>query len=121
MSNLSILEQNILHSFQGVTISDDGSIAADMPDLLEEMEAIFLRFKDRDLKRAEQCATEWATVGAFLKPILPVAAMLHQDNPHAVLSMEDTVSQVRAFIKERLVRMHFPNNTNTKMERVARS
>lgn len=95
----------------GVPISSDGGFAADVPDLLEEMEAIFLRWKDRDVLKAERCAVEWATVGAFLKPLLPIAAAQHQGNPHAALSADETVSQVREFVKERLIRMHFPGNT----------
>lgn len=103
MSNLSIFEQNIMHAIEGAANGD--------ADRTEQAQKIFLRWKDRDILKAERAACEWAeSLQPFLDFILPVAAELHTDNPHAVFSPAETAHDVSAFIKERHVRRYFPGN-----------
>lgn len=103
MSNLSILEQNIMLAIEGAA---DGDAAR-----TDEAQAIFLRWKDRDVLKAERAAYEWAEIlQPFLSWVAPVASGLHADNPHAVFTPEETSKQVLGFIKERHVRRYFPGN-----------
>lgn len=81
------------------------------PARTDEAQAIFLRWKDRDVIKAERAACEWAEyLQPFLSWIAPAAAELNADNTHAVFTPEETNKQVLDFIKERHVRRYFPGN-----------
>jgi hypothetical protein len=103
MSNLSILEQNIMLAIEGAA---DGDITR-----TEEAQAIFLRFKDRDILKAERAAYEWASkLSPFLNWIAASAAGHNTDSPHAVFTPEEVGKQAIAFVKERHIRRWFPKN-----------
>lgn len=90
MSNLSILEKNIIHSLGGSSLHHTtNKLAYEIPSIFEEMEFIFLRFKDKSIVKAERCASEWGVIASFLTQF---------DIP------KDAVN----FIKERQIRRHFP-------------
>ena len=99
MSNYSVLEQNILHAIEGAC---DGN-----RDAIEDSQAIFLRWKDRDSRLAEFAAYEWTNaLRPFLSWVLPIAVSRYKDSPHAA----KTVYEVLQFIRERHVRRYFPGN-----------
>lgn len=103
MSNLSILEQNILLAIEGAADEDAARV--------DEAQAIFLRCKDRDVLKAECTAYEWAEhLQPFLGELVALAAGFHAENPHAVYTSEETSKQVMDFIKERHMRRYFPGH-----------
>ncbi len=118
ISNLSPFEMNALHGLAGAGIGRDGEcLAFECPEILEEMEQIFLRWKDRDAVLAEKCALEWALVGPFLELLLPAAANAYKNNPNAALTPEQTCAAIREFCKQRLIRRYFPNHSTDRMHR----
>jgi hypothetical protein len=97
MSNLSVLEQNICLGIES-----------------EEAQAIFLRWKDRDVLKAERCAWGWDILAPWMDFLLPLADRTlreqRPDNPHFVATSEKAISELRTFMRTRHERRHFPGH-----------
>jgi len=90
MSNQSIFERNVIHSFQVY------------PDCMrDEMEHLFLRFSQRDKYKAEYLAHMWEQIAPFVELIRG-------------LYPDKAIDEVRGFIKERLCMNVFPPNKKDK-------
>lgn len=88
-SNLPVQDRNIIHAFAGVA---DG-------ETLDECETLYLRGRDRDASLAEHMALEWAWLSAQVTPMIRAAERIHDGQDHGV----------RAFLRERHYRSHFPD------------
>ena len=110
MSNLSVFEKNCMDAFGGevLEVADMGSPV--FIQLLDDMENIFLRWKDRDVLKAEKAAYDWAKVGPFLSAALPKACGTRAAMPTAVKSAEQIEEGLRDFFRERTVRRYFPGH-----------
>ena len=82
MSNLSILERNILASIE-----------------TEEGQKLFLRGKDKDISKAERCAWGWDEVSRVISKVRQ-----YLEDTYGIKA----VSEVMEFMKERQFHRHFP-------------
>lgn len=107
MSNLSILERNILDS-----------LWHEDEELHNEAARVFLRLKEKDVRpyfKAEAAARNWLTAWGLIGNVLDSAEIKKNysellNSPHATYgAVEDLYSDVRAFLRTRLENMHFPN------------
>lgn len=89
--NLSILDRNILHALRAA------------PDAVcEDMEAMFLRLRDREPSlRAENLTYRYASVSGVLAETLPIAADLYRKQGVGVAVGEDQIADLRGFFRER--------------------
>lgn len=88
MTNLSILDRNIIHAM------DD-----------DDAELTFLRARDKlGSLRAEHLAYEWIFLRGVLKPIIEKVA----DDFEATTSENDVAEHVLSFIRERHYRIYAP-------------
>lgn len=108
MSNLSIFEENVIHSMRGAALCAGGVGTSAYETLFDEAETIFLRWKDRHVGKSEQCALEWCAIDPFLTFALHVAMKPHASNTHSKTTSEQTIADLRRFIRERHERRYFP-------------
>jgi hypothetical protein len=103
--NLSIRDSNICHALTAAGL--------DRPEeTVEEMQAIYLRWKERDWRKAERAAWEWPNIADFLDISLPFAleGICAQGHVSAERASA-TVPEVRKFIRERFERNWFPQKS----------
>lgn len=105
MSNINILERNIIHSIRGAAqlcYGDDFNSEAAIA-LADDAEYIFFRWKARDALLAEQCALQWIKIKDFISTF-----------DLCSLYPESAVSEVMDFMKERHCRNIFPQKNKEK-------
>ena len=99
MSNLSILEQNILLGIES-----------------EEGQKLFLKFKDRDVLKAERCAWELDRLVPWIDWLLPLScrALIDQqpNNPHLNRDVEEVFAGVKKFILDRHRYWRYPQTSS---------
>lgn len=88
MSNLSVLERNIIHGLGAY-------------DCAEECADLFLRRIDKDgVLVAEDKANKWGVIGPFLSKFIPVASDIYESQ--GVPLSDESMKDLRGFMKKRV-------------------